>query len=154
MVPTGMTADLLAMRDQGPFREHHPDAQTVVRLLHGACSCDLVTERHPVGREDEARLRHRYRALGYSRDRVILALDTHRRALTHRRHPAGHWPRALAEFVAEHARNAGRSLYYLDFSQDALPGGIDAGRARTLSAAEVRANPGRWLEEGALLWVE
>jgi len=146
MLPPGLAADLLPPGEQAALRALLPDAQTVARVLHGGCSCDLVTQRHPVAREDEAPLRKRYRALGYSRERVIRALELHRRALERRAQPAGHWPRAFAAFVAEHARNAGPTLYYLHFSHDGLLGapGSALQRART---AEVRAAPGAWLPE-------
>jgi hypothetical protein len=99
-----------------------------------------------VAREDEAPLRKRYRALGYSRERVIRALELHRRALERRAQPAGHWPRAFAGFVSEHARNAGPTLYYLHFSHDGLLG-VAAGTTRQIGTAEVRAAPGAWLPE-------
>jgi hypothetical protein len=146
MLPPGLTADLLPPAEQAVLRPHHPDAQTVARVLHGACSCDLVIPRHPVVKEDETRLRARYRDLGYSRVRVIHALDVHRRALEHRAQPAGHWPRAFATFVAEHARNAGPTLYYLHFSHDGLLG-VAGGPPRILLTADVRASPGTWLPE-------
>lgn len=148
MLPPGLTADLLPPAEQAALRALHPDAQTAARVLHGGCSCDLVTQRHPIASEDEARLRARYRALGYSRDRVIRALEVHRRALERRAQPAGHWPRAFAGFVAEHARNAGPTLYYLHFSHDGLLR-MAGGPPRTLPTASVRAAPGEWLPEDA-----
>ena len=146
MLPAWLTADLLPPTEQAVLRRHHPDAQTVARILHGGCSCDLVCQRHPVAAEDEARLRTRYRGMGYSRDRVIRALETHRRALERRPQPAGHWPRVFSNFVAEHARNAGPTLYYLHFSHDGL---LQAalGALATVRTAEVRAAPGAWLAE-------
>jgi len=154
MLPDGLSADLLSTRDQAPFKARHPDAQTVVRLLRGACSCDFVVARQPVTREDEAWLRRRFRELGVPRERVIAALETHRRALERPRRATDRWPDALAGFVAEHVRNAGRSLYLLRFSH---PGPSDAPlpRAeRTVSPAEVRATPSGWLAEDILTWVE
>ena len=146
MLPTGLTADLLPPAEHAVLRPLLPDVQTVARVLHGGCSCDLVTQRHPVAREDEAPLRKRYRALGYSRERVIRALELHRRALERRAQPAGHWPRAFAGFVSEHARNAGPTLYYLHFSHDGLLG-VAEGATRQIGPAEVRAAPGAWLPE-------
>ena len=148
MLPDGLVADLVTPAEQRAARSRHPDLQTVARIMHGACSCDLVVQRHAISREDEARLRDRYRRLGLTRDRTIRALENHRRALSRRRKPDGHWPAALAGFVAEHARNAGPSLYYLGFSADGtltLPAGDDITQ---LTAAEVKARPGTWLEEG------
>ena len=146
MLPPGLTADLLSPAEQGALRALLPDAQTAARVLHGGCSCDLVVQRHEVASEDEGRLRARYRAMGYSRERVIRALEVHRRALERRAQPVGHWPRAFAAFVAEHARNAGPTVYYLHFSHDGLLK-IGGGPPRKVLTAEVRASPGTWLPE-------
>lgn len=146
MLPPGLSADLLSPAEQAAMRPIHPDAQTVARVLHGGCSCDLVTQRHDVASEDEAPLRARYRTLGYSRERIIRALEVHRRALERRAQPVGHWPRVFAGFVAEHARNAGPTVYYLHFSHDGLLK-VSGGSPRKVSTAEVRASPGAWLPE-------
>jgi len=146
MLPPGLTADLLPPVEQAALRPLHPDAQTAARVLHGGCSCDLVTQRHAVASEDETRLRARYRSMDYSRDQVIRALDVHRRALERRAQPAGHWPRAFAAFVTEHARNAGPTLYYLHFSHDGLLRAA-GGAPRRVLTADVRAAPGAWLPE-------
>jgi hypothetical protein len=148
MLPAGLTADLLPLPDQRAFRRLAPDAQTAARLIHGACSCDLVVQRRPVTREDEAVLRQRYRAQGLSRDATIRALENHRRALEERARPEGHWPRALAEFVVEHARNAGPTVYLLRFSHDGELGALDpATPSAIIDIATVRAAPGGWLRE-------
>lgn len=152
MLPPGLTGDLLPPAEQGALRALHPDAQTVARILHGGCSCDLVAERLTPPAEDEGRLRRRYRALDYSRDQVIRGLETHRRALADRKRPAGHWPRGVVAFVAEHARNAGPTLYYLRFGHTGL-GEVSGGSPRTLSTADVRAFPGVWLPEDAPILV-
>jgi len=152
MLPPGLTADLLPPLEQAELRPLHPEAQTIARILHGGCSCDLVTERKAATSEDEARLRTRYRALGYSRDQVIRALDVHRRALARRAQPAGHWPKGFATFVAEHARNAGPTLYYLQFGHAGLQR-VAEGRPRPILTADVRAFPGVWLPEDAPIMV-
>ena len=95
----------------------------------------------------ERHLRSRYRALGLSRDRIVRELERHRRAPDGIAEPDGGWPEALAAFVAEHARNAGPTLYRLTF----LPQGDTratepAPLRRTVS--EIRARPEHWLEEG------
>ncbi|HEU4680577.1 MAG TPA: hypothetical protein VFS51_02450, partial [Gemmatimonadales bacterium] len=95
-----------------------PDAQTVLRILAGRCSCDLVRPRLADERDDERHLRERYRSLGVSRAAAIAALERHRLGVRPRV-PAEGWSRALAGFIAEHARNAGPSLYYLSFSHQA-----------------------------------
>jgi hypothetical protein len=155
MLPAGLSADLLPMPEQRAFRHLMPDAQTAARLVHGACSCDLVTQRHAVSRKDEAALRVRYRAQGLSRDGIIRALENHRRALEERARPEGHWPKALAEFVVEHARNAGPTLYLLRFSHEGLLGDLpDSGSIVRLSAADVRGQPGTWLQENKPTLVE
>lgn len=152
MLPQGLTADLLPPNEQGELRALHPDAQTFARVRHGGCSCDLVTERKTPPGEDEARLRARYRELGYSRAQVLKALDVHRRALELRARPAGHWPKAFTEFVAEHARNAGPTLYYLQFGHEGLQR-VAAGPPRAILTDDVRAFPGVWLPEDAPIMV-
>ena len=148
MLPVGLRADTLPTTDQRPFKERHLDAYVVVRLLRGSCSCDLVKERDPDGRADEADHRLRYRKMGCSRDQVIRALDRHRRALKERPRPGGHWTKGFADFVAEHARNAGPTLYYRRFSPDpSPPNSLPDTSIVRLTAAEVRANPGTWLPE-------
>ena len=118
MLPAGLTADLLDPAEQRTLKRLLPEAQTGARLMHGACSCDLVVQRHPVGRQDEAWLRRRYRAQGLDRNAVLAALERHRRVGEGRARPEGHWPQAVAEFVVEHARNAGPTLFFLRFSHE------------------------------------
>ena len=155
MLPEGLRADLVEPAEQRALKRVLPTAQTGCRIAHGACSCDLVVRRHPVTREDESGLRHRYRELGLSRDQIIAALEAHRRGGERPVRPEGHWPRAIAGFVSEHARNAGPSLYYLGFSHDAKlgePG--DPASALAVSAAEVTARPEAWLPEQQLVLVQ
>ena len=147
MLPAGLTADPLPWAEQQALGRVHPATRTGIRLLVGACSCDLVRPRLPHPLEDERELRARYRALGVPREGVIRALERHRRG-AERLPPSEGWPQALAAFVAEHARNAGPSLYHLGFAPHpslSLPPVPPAGR----SAAEVRARPREWLAEGA-----
>ncbi len=153
MLPAGLAADLLGPGEQRLFRRWMPEVQTVARLVHGACSCDLVVDRHPSAREDEAWLRRRYRALGLARDQMIRALDAHRRAGERPRRPAGHWPLAVAHFVAEHARNAGPTLYYLHFAHDGALRALPAGEPVVVRPSQVIAEPGTWLREGQLVRV-
>jgi hypothetical protein len=52
----------------------------------------------------------------------------------------------LVRFIAEHARNAGPTLYYLQFSPEAVlapPGDI-----RRLALTELVADPEGWMAEG------
>jgi hypothetical protein len=154
MLPPGLTAELLPRPQQHLLLRHHPDAQTAGVIFHGACSCDLIRYRHPITREDESHLRERYRAMGLPRDQVIQALERHRRGLDPRQKPEAHWPNAVTSFVAEHARNAGPTLYYLGFSHDGhLPLPASAGPIKTMTTAEVSAAPGAWLPEGELILV-
>lgn len=154
MLPAGITGDLATGPDHRSLKDRLPDAQTIARLLHGNCSCDFVTQRIPVPREDEGRLRVRYRALGLSREVTIGALDRHRAALLLRPQPPGHWPSAFAGFVAEHARNAGPSLYCLHFSHDGRPPIVPHSLPiRTLTARQVREAPAAWLSEERLTLV-
>ena len=154
MLAKGLTADLQDGDTQRLFRSRWPELQTVAALNHGACSCDLVVQRHPVSREDEARLRTRYRAIGLDRDEVIKALERHRRAAAQPSKPDGHWPRTIAGFVVEHARNAGPSLYLLHFSAAARIVSLPEGAPLELTAASVRNTPGTWLPEGRAVLVK
>ncbi len=155
MLPVGLRADTLSTAEQRPFKKRHLDAYVVVRVLRGACSCDLVKERDPDRRADEADHRKRYRKMGCSRDQVITALELHRRALEERPRPRGHWMKGFADFVAEHARNAGTTLYYRQFSHESVSHvALPDDPPTTLTAAQVRANPEGWLPENTLVLVE
>jgi hypothetical protein len=147
MLPDRATADLADFPDQQKLKSLDPGVQTVARLLIGRCSCDFVRLRHSDAREDERHLRERYRRLGVSRDAVIKALERHRRGAG-LRSPTRGWPRALASFIAEHARNAGPTLYYLQFSPEAAPLPSLAG-VRELTVGTVMAEPEAWLLEGS-----
>jgi hypothetical protein len=85
------------------------------------------------------------------RDAVIRALERHRRG-PGAPAPAGGWPRALAAFVAEHARNAGPTLFHLRF-EPGPPSLGEVPRPTTRPLAEVRARSESWLEEGVPLLV-
>lgn len=147
MLPAGISADPLASGEGARLRALLPGALTVATLRVGACSCDLVRSRLPDPREDERHLRARYREMGLPRERVVRELERHRRPGLRMEEPAEGWRAALATFVAEHARNAGPTLYRLDFrpGPDPRPDERDP-LHRTV--AEVRAAPERWLEEG------
>ncbi|MGH7526597.1 MAG: hypothetical protein ACREMX_07815, partial [Gemmatimonadales bacterium] len=99
MLPPGLSAHLVEPAERAALRHLHPAGQTFLRLLVGACSCDLVRARQADSREDERHLRERYRQLGLSRDEIIRALETHRRSASPRAEPRGGWPAALAAFV-------------------------------------------------------
>ena len=145
MLPPGITADGLPAGELTRLRSMLPAAQTAAHLRVGPCSCDLVRPRNLDSREDEHHLRRRYSNLGLPRDRIIRELERHRRDTPPAEPPAG-WRAVLAGFVAEHARNAGSTLYHLVFQ----PGGRDAGEEHRLTrtVAEVRADPDGWLQEG------
>jgi len=148
MLPAGLRADTLSTAEQRPFKRRHLDAYVAVRIFRGACSCDLVRQRDPDRRADEADHRIRYRKMGCPRDQVIQALELHRRALAERPRPGQHWMTAFADFVAEHARNAGPTLYYRHFSPEPTPPDqLPDTAPATMTAAEVRASPGTWLPE-------
>jgi hypothetical protein len=147
MLPQGALADLCDSLDQQVLKSLHPDAQTAARLLVGRCSCDFVRPRLEEPREDERHLRERYRRLEVPRPRVIAALERHRRGAGLRQ-PAEAWPRGLAKFVAEHARNAGPTLYLLTFSPEASHL-TQPGESRRVPLAQVLAAPESWLLEGS-----
>lgn len=146
MLPPALTADFLPPAASNALRALLPAAQTTARLLVGACSCDLYLYRDALHHREEALLRQRYRALQLNRTTIIQAIDRHRRGEHPARDPEA-WQGLLAAFVIEHARNAGDTLYYREFS----PGGLDgAGLARqpvNVTVATVRSDPA-WLNEG------
>ena len=148
MLPPGLTADL-APDYRTVLHRLHPSAKTVAQLLVGACSCDLFRARLPDPIEDERELRGRYGQGKVPRVEIIKALERHRRGPLPRPAPAGGWTDALAAFVIEHARNAGPTLYLLEFTHHLA--GVGAGKLATpvaRSVAEVRRHPDRWLVEG------
>jgi hypothetical protein len=150
MLPAGITADPLPSGELARVRAVLPSARTLASLRVGSCACDLVRPRLPDTREDERHLRARYRALGLPRERIIRELERHRRPSAASAPPPGSWPEALAAFVAEHARNAGPTLFRLSF----LPATNEAWESpRRRAVAEIRAAPDAWLEEGAPLLV-
>ena len=147
MLPAGLSAQPCERREQVALRALLPSAVGVVRLLVGSCSCDLVRQRHADSLEDERHLRARYRGAGASRDAVISGLERHRRGAV-----AGEsrgWAEALSGFVAEHARNAGESLFLLAFvGTGAALGPVDPARLVARTVAQVRSGTAEWLEEG------
>jgi len=147
MLPAGVTADLADFIDQQTLKSLHPDAQTVARLLIGRCSCDFVRPRVADTREDERHLRERYRRIGAARPVVITGLERHRRR-PGLRYVEKDWAEALVRFVAEHARNAGPTLYYLDFSLEfsALEPTLEV---RRVTVGQALGDPKGWLLEGS-----
>lgn len=147
MLPAGLVAQPADRAEHHRLLQLHPSAKTVVELLVGACSCDLVRHRHSDPRQDERHHRDRSRRAGGPRGVLIAGLERHRRGAQVPAPPGG-WPRALAAFVAEHARNAGETLYLLRFT---LPEDSTLVRtaARRMTAAEVVARPDDWLTEHA-----
>ena len=144
MLPPGLAAQPVAPAAIAAARRLLPGAQTVAALLVGACSCDLVREREADSRTDERHLRARLGALRLPRTEVIRRLERHRRrpALPQ----AAPWAPVLAAFVAEHARNAGATLYALGFGDEPPAVAPDvAPIPRTV--ADVRARPAGWLDE-------
>jgi len=147
MLPAGLSAQPAERSEQAVLRALLPSSVSGIRLLVGSCSCDLVRARHAEPREDERHLRTRYREEGAHRDAVIRALDRHRRGADARGRP-GRWAEALSGLVAEHARNAGETLYLLTFGSTAPTlGPVDPARMVVRTVAEVRSRPGDWLEE-------
>jgi GNAT superfamily N-acetyltransferase len=141
MLPNGLTADLASPSEHQTLRSLHPGTVTVARILAGRCSCDLVRARLADPRADERHLRERYRKQGLGRDAVITALERHRHG--EGRHSDSSISKRLRSFVAEHARNAGPSLYYLHFS---APTPMSPAAIRYASVREVLEVDG-WLVE-------
>ena len=152
MLPAGLVAQPADRADHHRLLQLHPSARTVVQLIVGACSCDLVRHRDSDPRQDERHHRDRSRRAGGARGVLIAGLERHRRGAQVPAPPGG-WPRALAAFVAEHARNAGETFYLLRFT---LPEDSTTVRtaARRMTAAEVVAQPHDWLAEHAPVIVE
>lgn len=144
MLPPGLSADLVAPRESAALLSRFPPARTAARLLAGACSCDLYLRRDLQGRSEEAELRRRYRALGLEREARIRNLERHRRRGPVHRSPS-EWAPLLAGFVAEHARNAGPTLFYREVSGGSL-GEIAAAPVPRL-VGEVLEHPATWLAE-------
>ncbi len=148
MLPEGISADLVNPLLQRFLLDRHHPARTGVILRHGACACDLAGRRGPEPAEDERTLRTRYRQIGASRPAMADALAIHRRRPARPIVEPGHWPGALARFVAEHARTAGPALYSLDFTTESerQPRWPEAA-PRVVSAAQVRDQPLAWLAD-------
>jgi hypothetical protein len=145
MLPAGFTADLVGAADQAALRALHPAARTGVRLLLGACSCDLVLARSG-SRDEERELRRRYFAAGLSRADVIAAIESHRRGGGLFESPAAARS-ALGAFVAEHARNAGPTLYLLRFGAEPLHRRPPQGPPARLRPSDLAGGVDGWLVE-------
>lgn len=143
MLPGGLAAHPVAAAQAAAARVMFPGARTVAELLSGSCSCDLVRPRDPDSREDERHLRTRFGRQGLRREEIIRRLERHRRRLAPGAAIAG--PAELADFVAEHARNAGATLYALRFGAEPYP---LVPPAATCLVAQVIQRPDAWLEEG------
>ncbi len=151
MLPPGVRADALDPAEQPRFRALLHGSQTAVALRAGACACALVRPAAEPAAGREAHLRARYRALRVPRTEVIPALERHRRAAPE---PPGLEPPAarLAAFVAEHARNAGPTVYALAFAPHDAPVLPDGLPHATVHLRDVRPEGG-WLREDAVVRV-
>jgi hypothetical protein len=147
MVPEGVTVDLASSAEQQGLKTSHRGIQTVARLLIGRCSCDFVRPRDPDPHEDERYLRERYRQLGTDRALTISGLERHR-AGAKIPPPEEGWSRALVDFVREHARNAGPSVYQLAFL---IPGSTLSGYPplRRVPLNQITTDLNGWLVEDA-----
>lgn len=150
MLPSGLTADLVSASIRTAFQKLHPPTRTVARLLVGSCSCDLVRPRLEDRIADERELRTRYRQAHLARAEVIRELERHRRGSPPRPESAIKGPESLASFVMEHARNAGPTVYLLDFGPADSGCSIEDSMAPlvSISASKVRSAEGEWLTEG------
>lgn len=147
MLPAGLTADLATSRKVA-LQRLHPSARTVAQLLIGACSCDLVRPRLNDPIEDERELRARYRGWKLSRSEIIKELERHRRGPLPRPQHSRGWAAALGEFVVEHARNAGPTLYLLDFGPAAATTESTRSEAPvSVTVDQIRHQPAGWLVE-------
>lgn len=152
MLPAGVAAHAAPYGEQMLLRERLPGAQTVVELRRGACGCDFVIQRDPVNRTDETHIRERGIRAGIPRPRLAAMLENHR--LPERRvQPLAHWQDALAQFVAEHARNAGPSLYHRTFTPGPRQRSAPDDEPATVTVTQVRNAPGEWLKDDRLTLV-
>src|SRR4029079_11287776 len=90
-------------------------------------------------------------AAAYERDDVIAAIDAHRMIPDPMEtEPPAYWQRALAAFVAEHARTAGPAVYWLRFSlSGAAESPPDPPEPSTvIRVPDVLRAPDTWLAEG------
>jgi hypothetical protein len=78
---------------------------------------------------------------------VITGLERHRRR-PGLRYVEKDWAEALVRFVAEHARNAGPTLYYLDFSLE-FPALEPTLEVRRVTVGQALGDPKGWLLEGS-----
>jgi len=147
MLPSGIVADLLSPPEQQALRDLHPPARTAARLLIGRCSCDFIIPRHSAIGSGERHLRSRLFAAGLSRTRVIEALDVHRGGGQRTLADPAAWQAALCRFVAEHARNAGPTLYLLRFGRDPFQSRPLGAAPVELPLSSVRDDPAGWLVE-------
>jgi hypothetical protein len=148
MLPDGVSADLAQSVEQAVLKPLLRGTQTVARLLVGRCSCDFVRQRHPEQHEDERHLRERYRRLGTPRALIIPALERHR-AGARVPSPSKGWNQSLVDFVREHARNAGSTVYQLAFlpPPNILPPQQEG--IREIALDRVTPELGSWLVEGS-----
>ena len=149
MLPPGFSADAAPAAEQARLRPLLSTAQSVLRLRIGGCACAL---RLGGGSEAERILRRRYTALGLTRTRTIAALERHRQGAVPAGEPAV-WRAALTRFVAEHARNAGPTLYGMGFGAEPSEALASIGRRTAVSAAVVRAAADTWLPEESVVEV-
>jgi hypothetical protein len=147
MVPEGITVDLADPAEQRALKPLHRGIQTVAKLLIGQCSCDFVHRRGSTRQEDERHLRERYRRTGIPRAGVIAGLDRHRAGASIPPPQEG-WPRALVDFVLEHARNAGPTVYLLTFRPPSFTLQFGA-PVRRLHADQITPDLEQWLLEGS-----
>jgi hypothetical protein len=146
MLPDGITVDLADPIEQQVLKSSQRGIQTVARLLIGRCSCDFVRQRHADLREDERHLRERFRQQEVSRALTIAGLERHR-AGAKVPGPGKGWGRTLVDFVREHARNAGTTVYQLGFLPPSsnLPPGAPL---REVKLDRVTPELETWLVEG------
>jgi hypothetical protein len=156
MLPAGLMADLAPAAQRAALQRIHPPARTVAQLLVGACSCDLVRPRLDNPIEDERELRARYQGWKLPRSEIIRELERHRRGPLPRPQPSKGWSEALADFVVEHARNAGATLYLLEFGPHLRRARRETTAAAPLrrSVQDVRQGTGPWLVEGKPVLVD
>jgi len=146
MLPDGFSADAADDEPRRRLSALADQTRTVVALRLGGCACALYLEPAGASQSTESALRARYFRQGIPRATVISALDRHRAAGKSPMPPV-EARRAFAEFVAEHARNAGTALFLRTYHPEGVLPADGADAIAPRSIADVRTTPCEWLPE-------
>lgn len=146
MLPGPASASPLPVAQAVPLLGLLLEARSALTLSVGACACAFVPALQGLDlRSQERALRARYRSLALGREQVIRYLERHRTGEGLRRADGTDWPRRFHAFAVEHARNAGPSVYLLQFADS------PHGPARVHCTLANHQRPETWLQEGLVI---